>query len=222
MDTEEKIDESVTAEKRELTTAEKESDETKLRIAVAANVVVAIGATVVGYRYGKSKGYPVVGALVGLFPVTWVLNKIVTPIIAPNYEDTWKRLSDPSQDHPSERKVDVTEESIGDTPRENVTVTDIAANLNSNASGYTQERRVSVATMIRNVLSGNTLDRATSNAIAEEANRQANEIQATIPVATGEDARTRERRARFIANRAIYPNATDAEIARLTDFSMNN
>lgn len=200
------------------TTAEDDADESKLRIALAVSLATTIGCIVAGAVIGKKHGHPVLGGIAGTIP-SYVLNKVTTRLIAPNYEATWKRLNDPAVKHSSDSDGAV---DTGDVPveRSKVTAADIDANLNGGATNWSTTRRLSVAGMIRNVLTGNTPTREQSTAVADEANTEANEHLAAHPVAT-EDSRTADRRSRFIQNRLVYPGISDAENNRLVDFSMN-
>ncbi len=83
------------------TPAEDAADETKLRLAIAASVAITVGSIVAGERIGASKGHKVVGALIGV-PVAYVLSKVSTALIAPNYAATWARLNDPTVKHSSD------------------------------------------------------------------------------------------------------------------------
>ncbi len=205
------------------TTAENEADESKLRAAIAVSVLTTIGCVIAGATIGAKHGHKVLGGFAGV-PVAWIASKVTTAAIAPNYEATWKRLNDPSKEHPSDSDGSGSDPGSVDTGsdvpvREKVSVTDIAANLNDGASGWSTTRRLNVAGMIRNLLSGDTLSRESSNAAAMEANTEANEHLAAHPVAT-EDSVTADRRSRYLANRITYPGISDADNNRLVNFTM--
>lgn len=199
------------------TPAEDATEETQLKAALATSAVTLIGCIVAGVKIGASKGHPFIGGFLGV-QVAYIASMVITPIIAPHHDETWKRLNNPDIVHPSDGAA--TPDARKPVEVYNPSTAEIAHNLNGSAKTWTRDRQLGVAGLIGTILSNRTLNAGQSQALADEANTEANDIQSTIRRAVGEDARSAERRARFLANKLAYPGISDADNNRLVDFTM--